>query len=123
MSVQRKEDTFLQDRKHLESLTDQEIHDKFWALTQQIIDPLLDLANKNTTPSVERSVLLRLGFSSIDAQALVNKVMDYGLMPKGAGHVVYIAAKENKISIKEAGLGLIDGKYWDSVTTFFKEAK
>lgn len=120
MSVQRKEDTFLEDRKHLESLSDQEIYDKFWALTQEIIDPLLDLAENNTTPSVERSILLRLGFSSIEAGLLVEKVMDYSLMSKGAGHVVYIASKENNVSIKEAGLGLIEGKYWDSVTNFFK---
>ncbi|MDF9867232.1 D-ornithine 4,5-aminomutase subunit alpha [Bacilli bacterium PM5-3] len=123
MSVQRKEDTFLEDRKHLEKLSDQEIHDRFWALTDEIIAPLIDLAKKNTTPSVERSVLLRLGFSSIEAKALVEKVMDYGLMPKGAGHVVYVASKENNVSIKEAGFGLIEGKYWDSVTKYFKEGK
>lgn len=123
MSVQRKEDTFLEDRKHLEGLSDQEIHDRFWELTGEIIAPLLDLAEKNTTPSVERSILLRLGFSSIEAKALVEKVMDYGLMPKGAGHVVYIASKENNVSIKEAGFGLIEGKYWDSVTNYFKEGK
>ena len=120
MSVQRKEDTFQNDRKHLENLSDQEIHDKFWALTQEIIDPLLELGKKNTTPSVERSVVLRLGFSSIEAKAIVEKVMDYGLMSKGAGHVIYVASKENNVSIKEAGLGLIEGKYWDSVTKYFK---
>lgn len=120
MAVQRKEDTFLEDHKHLENLSDQEIHNLFWKLTQEIIDPLLELGNNNTTPSVERSVLLRLGFSSIEAKALVEKVMDAQLMSKGAGHVVYIAAKENNVSIKEAGFGLLDGQYWDSVTNFFK---
>ena len=123
MAVQRKEDTFLQDRKHLENLSDQEVYDKFWALTAEIIAPLMDLADKNTTPSVERSIVLRLGFSSIEAKAIVEKVMDYGLMSKGAGHVIYIAAKENNVSIKEAGFGLIEGKYWDSVTKYFKEGK
>lgn len=120
MAVQRKEDTFLQDRKHLENLSDQEIHELFWELTGKIIDPLLELGYKNTTPSVERSVLLRLGFSSIEAKALVEKVMDAKLMSKGAGHVVYVASKENNVSIKDAGFGLLEGKYWDSVTNYFK---
>lgn len=123
MAVQRKDDTFKQDRKHLENLSDQEIHDRFWELTQKIIDPLLELGRTNTTPSVERSVVLRLGFSSIEAKALVEKVMDYELMPKGAGHVIYVASKENNVSIKEAGLGLIEGKYWDSVIEYFKGDK
>ncbi|MDL2212157.1 hypothetical protein LJB88_04700 [Erysipelotrichaceae bacterium OttesenSCG-928-M19] len=123
MSVQRKEDTFFEDRKHLENLSDQEIHDKFWALTEEIIAPLLDLSEKNTTPSVERSVLLRLGFSSIEAKALVEKVMDHGLMAKGAGHVVYVASKENNVSIKDAGFGLLEDKYWDSVIKYFKGDK
>ncbi len=123
MAVQRKDDTFLQDRKHLENLSDQEINDLFWQLTEKIVDPLLELGYKNTTPSVERSVLLRLGFSSIEAKALVEKVMDAQLMSKGAGHVVYIAAKENNISIKEAGFGLLEGKYWNSVNEYFKGGK
>lgn len=120
MAVQRKEDTFLNDRKHLENLSDQEIHELFWKLTQEIIDPLLELGYKNTTPSVERSVLLRLGFSSIEAKALVEKIMDAQLMSKGAGHIVYIASKENNVSIKEAGLSLLEDKYWDSVINYFK---
>lgn len=120
MAVQRKDDTFLNDRKHLENLSDQEIHDLFWELTQKIIDPLLELGYKNTTPSVERSVLLRLGFSSIESKAIVEKVMDAQLMSKGAGHVVYVASKENNVSIKEAGFGLLEGKYWDSVNEYFK---
>jgi len=119
MAVEKKEDTYLQDRAHLADLSDQEIYEKFWALTEQIIAPLLDLGVKNTTPSVERSVLLRLGFSSIEAKAIVEKVMDHGLMAKGAGHVVYVASKENNVSIKEAGLGLLEDKYWDSVKNYF----
>ncbi|WP_423364434.1 ornithine aminomutase subunit alpha [Mycoplasma sp. P36-A1] len=123
MAVQKKADTYLEDRKHLKGLTDQEIHDLFWELTGKIIDPLLELGVKNTTPSVERSVVLRLGFSSIEAKAIVEKVMDYGLMSKGAGHVIYVASKENNVSIKEAGFGLIEDKYWDSVTNYFKGDK
>ncbi|MDR1781556.1 MAG: ornithine aminomutase [Bacilli bacterium] len=123
MAINKKIDTFEQDRQHLINLSDQEIHDKFWALTEEIVAPLLALAQKNTTPSVERSVLIRLGFSSIEAKAIVEKVMDHNLMSKGAGHVVYVASKENNISIKEAGLGLIEDKYWDSVIKYFKGDK
>lgn len=123
MAISKKADTFERDRQHLAKLTDQEIYDKFWTLTAEIIAPLLDLAQKNTTPSVERSVLIRLGFSSIEAKALVEKVINHNLMSKGAGHVVYVASKENNIAIKEAGLGLIADKYWDSVTSYFKGGK
>lgn len=120
MAVEKKADTYLEDRKHLENLSDEQLHELFWELTAKIVDPLLELGVKNTTPSVERSVVLRLGFSSIEAKAIVEKVMDHGLMSKGAGHVIYVASKENNVSIKEAGLGLIEDKYWDSVEAHFK---
>lgn len=120
MAVEKKSDTFLEDRKHLANLSDEEIYKKFWDLTEEIVDPLLDLAKKHTTPSIERSVLLRMGFNSIEAAAIVEKVMDHNLMPKGAGHVVYIVSKNNNISIKDAGLALIDNKYWDEVVKYFK---
>lgn len=121
MSVKAKADTFENDRAHLKGLSDQEIHERFWKLTQEIIDPFLDLAHKNTTPSVERSVILRMGFSSMEAKVLVDKVMDHNLMSKGAGHVVYAVSKEKNISIREAGLALIEDKYWDDVLAYFSK--
>jgi D-ornithine 4,5-aminomutase subunit alpha len=74
-------------------LSDAELEQKFWELAEKITDPMLDLAQKNTTPSIERSVLLRMGFSSIEAKAIVEGVMDRGLNGQGSRSCVYKLAK------------------------------
>ena len=62
----KRADDFEQRRQHIANLTDEELYNRFWELTAQVVDPLLELGRKNTTPSVERSVLLRMGVSSLD---------------------------------------------------------
>lgn len=116
----KRADDFEERRKHLANLTDEELYQRFWKLTEQVVDPLLELGRKNTTPSIERSVLLRMGISSLDAKPIVEGCIDRGLMGKGAGHVVYKLAKAKGISIKEAGKMLAEGKGWDEVTALFK---
>ena len=49
-----REDDFQERRKHIANLSDQELYERFWELTAQVVDPLLELGRKNTTPSVER---------------------------------------------------------------------
>ena len=56
----KRADDFAERRKHIANLTDQELYDRFWALTEQVVAPLLELGRRNTTPSVERAVLLRM---------------------------------------------------------------
>lgn len=116
----KRSDDFQVRRKHLQDLSDKELGQKFWQLAEQIVDPLIDLAKNNTSPSIERSVLLRMGFSSLEAKSIVEGVMDRGLMAKGAGHVVYKVAKEKDMDIREAGLALMKGKYWDDAVNAFK---
>lgn len=116
----KRADDFQVRRAHLKDLTDEQLEQRFWQLAEQIVDPLIDLATKNTSPSIERSVLLRMGFSSIESKAIVEGVIDRGLMGKGAGNVVYRIAKEKNIDIREAGLALAEGKYWDDVVSIFK---
>lgn len=118
-----RKDDFDARRKHLENLTDEELKQRFWELTGKIVDPMIDMAKKYTTPAIERSVLLRMGFSSLEAKAIVEKVMDHGLMGKGAGHVVYKVAKQNNLMMREAGLKLIEGDYWDQVLESFGVSK
>lgn len=118
-----RKDDFQERRKHLEGLSEDELKDRFWELAEELVTPVLDLAYKNTSPSIERSVLLRMGFSSTEASAIVEGVMDRGLMGKGAGHVVYRIAKDHDLEIREAGLKLIDGEMWDEALEIFKEAK
>ena len=61
----KRADDFQERRKHLANMTDEELFNHFWAVTEQVVDPLLELGRKNTTPSVERAVLLRMGISSM----------------------------------------------------------
>lgn len=122
MENQLKNKQFEEARKHLENLSDEELKTRFWELAEQVVEPMLEMGKKYTSPSIERSVLLRMGFSSIEATAIVNRVLSHELMGKGAGHVVYRVALENDISVREAGVRLAEGELWDQVDKIFKEA-
>lgn len=115
----KRQDDFAERRKHIANLSDQELYDRFWELTAQVVDPLLELGRKNTTPSVERAVLLRMGISSLDTQKIVEGCMDRGLMGHGAGHVVYKVSKDKGISIRQAGEMLARGEGWDEAAALF----
>jgi len=116
----KRADDYAQRRAHLADLSDQQLYEKFWALASEIADPLLELGQKNTSPSIERSILLRMGFSSIEAKSIVDGVIDRGLMGKGAGHVVYKLAKAQNMGVREAGLALTEGKLWSEAAALFK---
>ena len=116
----KREDDFQERRKHLENLTETELEQRFWELAEKVIDPLIDLAEKNTSPSIERSVLLRMGFSSLEAQGIVDGAIDRGLLGKGAGHIVYRLAKDRNMEIREAGLKLMDGEMWEDAIAIFQ---
>ncbi|MBO0454399.1 MULTISPECIES: D-ornithine 4,5-aminomutase subunit OraS [Enterococcus] len=113
---------FEEARKHLASLSDDELKARFWQLAEEVVEPMLEMGKKYTSPSIERSVLLRMGFSSIEATEIVKRVLSHELMGKGAGHIVYRIAKENGLSVRDAGLKLADGELWDQVDRIFKEA-
>ncbi|NMB07108.1 MAG: ornithine aminomutase [Tissierellia bacterium] len=116
----KRKDDFNERRKHLAHLTEAQLEERFWQLAEQIVDPLVELAEKNTSPSIERSVLLRMGFSSIEAQSIVNGAIDRGLLGKGAGHIVYRLAKEKNMGIRDAGLKLVEGEMWEDVIEIFQ---
>ena len=71
----KREDDFQLRRQHLKNLSDEELYEKFWSLTEEIVNPLVELAYNHTSPSIERSVLLRMGFSSIEASKIVKKFL------------------------------------------------
>jgi D-ornithine 4,5-aminomutase subunit alpha len=110
--MERKDD-FAERRKHLAGLNDEELRRRFWDLTAQVVDPLLELGKKNTSPSIERSVLLRMGIASTDCKTIVEGCIERGLMGKGAGHLVYKLARAKNISIQEAAALLAAGKDWE----------
>ena len=116
---QQRIDDFEDRRKHLGSLTEEELEKRFWELTNQIVQPLVDLARTHTTPSIERSVLLRMGLASPTTQGIVENALAKGLLAHGAGHCVWRYAKIKKISIEEAGAALARGEGWEELGKYF----
>ncbi len=119
--VGKRPDDFEQRREHLKELTDEELQERFWQLTDDIVRPLIEMARSHTSPSIERSVLLRMGFSSVEAKELVERIQDAGLLGKGAGHVLLKVAQANELSVREAGLAMLDGEYTDQLEQLFDD--
>ncbi len=109
----QREDDFPVRRRGIAHLTDGELHRLFWDLTDRVVEPLVELARTHTSPSIERSVLLRMGFSSLEAKAIVEGCAERHLLGKGAGHVVLRVAKVKGIDYREAGRELAAGQLWD----------
>lgn len=111
----KREDDFSTRREHLKNLSDEELYSRFWSLTEQIVKPMVDLAYKHTSPSSERSVLLRMGFSSLEAGNIVKEGTKWNLLGKGMGNVVLTYAKLKNITYLEAGEELSRGIGWEKV--------
>ncbi len=110
-----REDDFPKRRQHLAGLTDEQLHERFWQLAQELVAPLVELARTHTSPSLERSVLLRMGFSSLEASAIVARCVERGLLGKGAGAIVWRYAKAKGLPYLEAGRRLAQGQGWEEV--------
>lgn len=116
----KRADDFETRRQHLAGLSDEQLKERFWKLAEQIVDPLLELGYKNTTPAIERSILLRMGFSSLEVKPIVEGVINKGLMKYGAGNVVWRLSRHLNISVREAGRALAEGKHWDLTPGLFE---
>lgn len=116
----KRQDDFQDRRIHLSELSEAQLEERFWELANKLVDPLIELAEKNTSPSIERSVLLRMGFSSNEAKTIVDGAIDRGLISKGAGHLVYKLSQDKNISIRDAGMELVHGNMWDYVIDLFR---
>lgn len=117
--MQSREDDFETRRVHLKGLSDEELYKRFWDLTAQIVDPMIELARTSTSPGIEQAVVLRMGFSSLESKEIVNKCVEHNLLSKGAGHAIYKLAQKRNISIRDAGLAMIG----DNSTEAWEEAK
>jgi D-ornithine 4,5-aminomutase subunit alpha len=115
MAMTPRPDDFQTRRTHLRAMSDDDLHAYFWHLVEQMVQPLVEEARTHTTPSIERSVLLRMGFSSLEAKPLVTSLADKGLLPHGAGHLILQLAQRKGLSVREAGMGLLQGKYWEDL--------
>ena len=56
----KRDDDYQVRRQSVANLSDKELEQRFWQLAEQIVDPLLKLGYENTSPAIERSVLLRM---------------------------------------------------------------
>lgn len=108
----KRNDDYSVRREHLKQLSDEQLKERFWQLTEQLTAPMLQLGYENTSPAIERSVLLRMGFSSLEAKAIVTGCIEHELLGHGAGNVVYRLAIAKKTDVRTAGLYLIDNDAW-----------
>lgn len=76
----KRDDDYQVRRQSVANLSDKELEQRFWQLAEQIVDPLLKLGYENTSPAIERSVLLRMGFSSIEAKAIADGCVEHNLL-------------------------------------------
>jgi D-ornithine 4,5-aminomutase subunit alpha len=118
--MKERPDDFNERSKKLKNMTDEELNNYFWELVGKVVDPLVDLAQTHTSPSIERSVLLRMGFNSLQAKALVEKIEEHNLLSKGAGNIVYQLSKSKNMEIIDTGKALINDQYWEDVEKIFE---
>lgn len=116
----KRTDDFESRRSHLQAMSDEELKEYFWKLAQQVVDPLLEYGRTHTSPSIERSVLLRMGFSSLEAKPMVEYAITNNLIGHGVGNIVYRLSKAENLSIREAGLLLSRGEGWDKAAALFE---
>jgi len=106
-------DTYAEVRKHLAALDDAALEARFWQLSDEVVVPLVDLARTHTSPSIERSVLMRMGIDSLTCQAVVAECEARGLLGHGAGHVVLVCMLAWECEAPEAAVRLAHGEGWD----------
>jgi D-ornithine 4,5-aminomutase subunit alpha len=93
--------------RELDDMPDEELKQRFWALSDQVVAPLVELARTHTSPSIERSVLLRMGIDSITASGVVVHVHEAGLLGKGAGHVLMRLAQRESTDVRTAAATVV----------------
>jgi D-ornithine 4,5-aminomutase subunit alpha len=89
-------------RAQLGRMTDEQLKEKFWDLCNKISEPLVQLSQTHTSPSIERSVLMRMGIDSFTAAGVVGKVHEANLLGKGAGHCVLKVSQKFNLDIRNA---------------------
>ena len=56
-----------------------------------------------------------MGFSSLEAAALVSAMHERGLLGHGAGRLVLELAQAQGFSVREAGTALLAGQHWEAL--------
>lgn len=94
----------------LKQMSDAELKERFWLLCDQLVEPIVEMSKTHTSPSIERSVLLRMGIDSISAHGVVDRIYEAGLLGKGAGHVVLKLSQKTGKSVREAAAAILENK-------------
>ena len=50
-----------------------------------------------------------------EAEPLVNRMIEKGLLGYGAGHLVLTLAQRQGLTVREAGQAFLNGKYWEAL--------
>lgn len=116
-------DNYKERSEHLRNLSETELDDLFWKLAGEIVAPLLELAKTHTSPSIERSVLLRMGLDSFQADAVVSKARESGLLGKGVGNLILRYARDFSLRIEDAVFQLSTGIGWEHLVKVFKRGE
>lgn len=101
---------FEQRREELKKMDDEQLKARFWALCNQVVEPIADLARTHTSPSIERAVLLRMGIDSLSSHGVVDRINDAGLLGKGAGHVLLRLAEKTGMDVRSAAVAILENK-------------
>ena len=99
---------FEERQSQLAAMSDEQLKDRFWELSEQMMTPVVDLARTHTSPSIERSVLLRMGIDSVSTHGVVDKVAEAGLLGKGAGHCVLKVSHDKNVDLRTAAQMIMD---------------
>ena len=56
-----------------------------------------------------------MGFSSVECRDLVAQMQARGLLGHGAGRLVLELTRARGLSVREAGMALLEGRHWESL--------
>jgi D-ornithine 4,5-aminomutase subunit alpha len=108
MTTSERNARYEQRRAELKTMSDEQLKTRFWQLCDKVAEPMVELSKTHTSPSIERSVLMRMGIDSITAAGVVAKVVDAGLLGKGAGHAVLKVSQKMKTDIRGAAKRIVE---------------
>lgn len=111
---------FEAEKQKLEKLSNEELNQLFWKKAEEIVNPLIDLAKTHTSPSIERSVLLRMGFNSLEAKTIVEGVFERELLGKGVGNILLKMSKKAEKDYLTYGKEMVQGSHWDEIEKVYK---
>ena len=97
-------------REELKKMSDEQLKARFWALCNEVIEPVVALAQTHTSPSIERAVLLRMGIDSLSSHGVVDRIHEAGLLGKGAGHVVLKLSEKSGQDVRAAAASILESK-------------